>query len=157
MFKRITGSESKHLSSNEHWLKLDDLAQVEVTSEDAEHPIESALLFPNGGSGWRAGESGAQTVRLVFHRPQKINRVHVMFREQELARTQEFSICLSSDGGHSYRELVRQQYNFGPPHTTEEREDYSVDIDRVTSLELNILPDINGGSAYASLAQLCIA
>jgi hypothetical protein len=128
---------------------------VEVTSEDAAHPVESGLL-PNE-SGWRAAQSGPQTVRLVFDRPQTIKRVHLEFHEHESARTQQFLLRWSSDGGRSYREIVRQQYNFSPPHTTEEREDFSVDLDGVTNLELSIVPDISGGPSRASLSQLRIA
>jgi hypothetical protein len=49
---------------------------------------------------------------------------------------------------------VRQQYNFNSPGATDEVEDYDVDLEGVTLLELSIVPDISGGSAPASLAQL---
>ena len=38
-----------------------------------------------------------------------------------------------------------------------EVEDYEIDLDGVTALELRIVPDISGGSARASLAQLRLA
>jgi len=63
----------------------------------------------------------------------------------------------SSDGGHSYREIVRQQYNFSTPHNTLEIEDYAVDLVGLTTLELSIIPDMSGGLARASVAQLCLA
>jgi len=157
MLKRIIGQETRDaLPSNQHWLNVDGLAQVEVTSEDAAHPIESGLL-PGNAAGWRAAQSGPQTVRLVFDQPQKIRRMHIEFHESELERTQQFVLRWSSDGGQSYREIVRQQYNFSPPTTSHEREDYSVNLDGVTALELNIVPDIGGGPARASLAQLRLA
>ena len=154
MLKRIIGQETQDVSpAKQHWLNVDALAQVEVTSEDAAYPIESGLL-PGTESGWRAGRPGPQTVRLVFDQPQKIRRLHLEFYEDELERTQEFALRWSSNGGESYREIVRQQYNFSPPGTTSEREDYAVDLDGVTILELSIVPDISGGPARASLAQL---
>jgi len=157
MFKRIIGQDTRDASlGNQDWLNVDALAQVEVTSEDPAHPIESGLL-PGSDAGWRAAQPGPQIVRLVFNQPQKIRRMHVVFHEHELERTQQFVLRWSSDGGQSYREIVRQQYNFSPPATTSEREDYSVDLDGVTALELNIVPDISGGSARASLAQLRLA
>jgi hypothetical protein len=157
MNKRIIGREAKNASPLENeWLALEDLAQVEVTSEDPTHPIELGLL-QNRESGWRAAGPGPQIVRLVFDQPQRIKHVHLEFREHELARTQQFLLRWSSDGGRSYREIVRQQYNFSPPRTTEEREDYSLVIDRVTNFELSIVPDISGGPARASLQQLRIA
>ena len=158
MLKRIIiGQEPQVVSpANEQWLNLDALAQVEVTSEEAAHPIESGLL-PGSEAGWRAAQPGPQTVRLVFDQPQKIKRVHLEFHEDELERTQQFVLRWSSNGGQSYREIVRQQYNFSPPTTTRESEDYPVDLDGVTTLELSIVPEISGGSARASLAQLRLA
>jgi hypothetical protein len=157
MLKRVIGQETQVASApNQQWLNLDALAQVEVTSEEAAHPIESGLL-PGSESGWRAAQPGPQTVRLVFDQPQRIKRVHLEFHEIELARTQQFVLRWSSNGGVSYREIVRQQYNFSPPGTTRECEDYPVDLDGVTTLELSIVPEISGGSARASLAQLRLA
>jgi hypothetical protein len=157
MIKRIIGPENKEISmANEPWLNLDALAQVELTSEDEAHPVESGLL-PKRESGWRAAQAGPQTLRLVFHLPQRIKHLHLEFYEHESGRTQQFVLRCSSDGGRSYREIVRQQYNFSPPDTTHEREDYTVDLEGVTNLELSIVPDISGGPARASLAQLRVA
>jgi hypothetical protein len=157
MLKRVIGQETQVASApNQQWLNLDALAQVEVTSEEAAHPIESGLL-PGSESGWRAAQPGPQTMRLVFDQPQRIKRVHLEFHEDELQRTQQFVLRWSSNGGESYREIVRQQYNFSPPTTTRECEDYPVDLDGVTTLELRIVPEISGGSARASLAQLRLA
>ena len=96
-------------------------------------------------------------MRLVFNQPQRIKRIHLEFHEDELERTQQFVLRWSLNGGQSYREIVRQQYNFSPPDTTREREDYRVDLEGVTTLELNIVPNISGGTARASLAQLRLA
>ncbi len=49
----------------ENWLDVEPLAHVEVTSEHAAHPIESALA-PTAGPGWLADQPGEQTIRLVF-------------------------------------------------------------------------------------------
>jgi len=132
---------------------VEHLAQVEVTSEAAAHPIESALI-PSAGPGWRAEEPGQQTVRLLFDEPQRVRHIRLLFQEDERQRTQEFVLRWSSDGGQSYREIVRQQYNFSPPGSTSECEDYDVEIDRVTALELTIVPDISGAPVCASLAEL---
>jgi hypothetical protein len=157
MIKRIIGPDTMDLSSaGERWLNLDTLAQVEVTSEDAAYPVEMGLLPPSK-SGWRAAQPGPQTVRLVFDKPQRIKHVQLRFHEDESPRTQQFVLRWSANGGRTYREIVRQQYNFSPPDTTDEREDYTLDLDAVTNLELSIVPDISGGSARASLAQLRLA
>ena len=138
------------------WLDLENLAQAELTSEDASHPLESALK-PGVGSGWRASEPGQQTIRLLFDQPLRVRRIHLVFQEDEQERTQELLLRWSSDGGRSYREIVRQQYNFGPPDNTREIEDYEVDLIGLTALEISISPDMSGGSACASIAELRLA
>jgi hypothetical protein len=129
---------------------------VEITSEDAAHPIECAVL-PGRSSGWRASEPGAQTIRLLFAHPQRLRRILIEFVEPVTERIQEFVMRWSQDGGQSYREILRQQWNFSPQGATHEKEDYRFDLSSVTVLELIIIPDINGGDAYASLAQLRLA
>jgi hypothetical protein len=90
MRKRISSQPQRESPSvNTDWLDLEALARVEVTSEDAAHPIESALL-PVGATGWRAESPGEQTVRLLFEAPQRLRRIRLLFREEKEARTQEF-------------------------------------------------------------------
>src|SRR4051795_6704951 len=149
MRKRIINQRTPDvMPSNLQWLNLERLAQVEVTSEDPALSIESALI-PDSGAGWRAAQPGKQLVRLIFDEPQKIRRVHLLFQESDQERTQEFVLRWSADGGQSYRDIVRQQYHFSPPGTTEEREEYKVDLDGVTAVELTIVPDISGAFACA--------
>jgi hypothetical protein len=81
----------------------------------------------------------------------------LQFHEEERERTQEFVLRWSAEGGQSYREIVRQQYHFSPPDTTDELEDYAVELEGVKALELRIVPDISGGESRASLAQLRLA
>jgi hypothetical protein len=157
MRKRIIGHGPGEVAAAEPgWMDLERLAQVEITSEDVDHPIESALI-PGTSSGWRAAQPGEQTIRLFFDEPLRLRRIHLRFQEGEQERTQEFVLRWSPDGGQSYREILRQQYNFSPPEAAQEVEDYDVDLDGVTALELKIVPDISGGSTRASLAQLRVA
>jgi hypothetical protein len=157
MRKRIINPISDDSLAVDHdWLALEQLAQVEISSEDSAHPIESALL-PGAGSGWRAAAPGEQTIRLLFDEPLRLKRINLVFGEDQHERTQEFTLRWSSDGGKSYREIVRQQFNFSPPETNREVEDYRVEHDGVTALELRIIPDLSGRAAFASLAQLRLA
>jgi hypothetical protein len=157
MRKRIT-AEPRHspVPPEQDWLDVQELAEVEITSEEPEHPIEAALL-PGKGSGWRAAERGPQTIRLLFDQPQRLRWIRVDFLEPAAERTQEYVLRWSPDSGQSYREIVRQQWNFNPGGATAEREDHRVDLAGVTVLELMITPDIGGGEARASLAQLRLA
>ena len=95
-------------TAGQNWLDLERLARVEVTSEDAAHPVESALISGTG-SGWRAARAGEQTIRLIFDEPVRLRRIRLLFQEEEVARTQEFVLRWSGGGGASYREIVRQQ------------------------------------------------
>ena len=132
---------------------LDRIAVVEVTSEEKEYPVEAALVAEEM-RGWRAGSPGTQTIRLIFDQPQRLARISLVFEETETQRTQEFVLLWSSDGGRSFREIVRQQWNFSPPETIREVEEFQVALSDVTVLELVIVPDISRGSAGASLKSL---
>ena len=138
---------------DESWMELDMAAVVEVTSEEKEYPVESALVSGET-QGWRAADSGTQTIRLIFDVPTKLTRISLVFEESETGRTQEFVLRWSPDGGRSFREIVRQQWNFIPPDTIREVEEYHVGLSGVTVLELVIVPDISRGEARASLKSL---
>ena len=157
MRKRIIAPrEQESAVAEDDWLDLEGLAEVEVTSEDVAHPIEAALL-PGRGSSWRASAPGKQTIRLLFTSPQRLKRISLSYVEPATPRTQEYVLRWSADGGRSYREIVRQQWNFSPQGATYETEDHRVDLPGVTALELSIVPDIGGGEAVASLARLRLA
>ena len=154
MRKRLITPISRDTSQpDEDWLDLDREAVVEVTSEEKDYPVEAALVAGKM-RGWRAAASGAQTIRLIFDKPQRLTRIALVFEETEIDRTQEFVLRWSPDAGRSFREIVRQQWNFSPLSTIREVEDYRVELSGVTVLELIIVPDINRGSARASLKSL---
>jgi hypothetical protein len=138
---------------DEEWLDLDQAASVEVTSEQKDYGIDAALVSGET-QGWRAANTGTQTIRLLFDQPQSLRRISLVFEETETERTQEFVLRWSADGGHSFREIVRQQWNFSPLNTIREVEEYHVELSDVTVLELVIVPDISRGAARASLKSL---
>ena len=108
-------------------LDLAAIATALVTSEAPDHPVEDAFdgTAGPGASRWVAATPGEQALILQFDAPQLIRRIHLEVQEHEASRTQELAVSVSSDGGRAYRELFRQEYNFSPPHTTCEREDWS--------------------------------
>ena len=63
----------------------------------------------------------------------------------------------SPDGGKSFHEIVRQQWNFNPQGATIEIEDHYVDLPAVKLLELDINPDISGTTVAASLEEWRLA
>jgi hypothetical protein len=137
-------------------LNLERAAVVEVTSEDKDFPIESAFASEDA-QGWRAAAPGPQTIRLIFDHPQKLGYVSLVFEEDKTTRTQEFVLRWSSEGGSTLKEIVRQQWNFSPPESIREVEEYKVDLYNVNVLELIIKPDIGGGVARASLKSLRVS
>ena len=156
MRKNIVGTIARGVPVAEApWIDIERHAEVDVSSEEASHPVESA--FRHGDAEyWRAAEPGAQTLRLRFDDPRHIRRIRLVFTERASARTQEFLLSWSRDNGATYRDVVRQQYTFSPPGTVREAEDYRVQLEDVTTLELHIVPDISGGMARASLTEWAI-
>ena len=157
MRKTIVNQDSQNVfPGDEKWLDLKRLAQVEITSEDASYPIEGAFEI-NGQTGWRASKAGKQTIRIIFDELQRINLIHLLFNEEQQTRTQEFVLRWSPGNGQPYREIVRQQYNFSPESSTEQLENYSVNLEGVKIVELTIIPDVGGGNAHASISRLWMA
>jgi hypothetical protein len=157
MRKRIMGDVHQGIApSGEDWLNLEELAEVEVTSEDSAHPVEFALL-PRHAAGWRAAGHGLQTIRLLFANPQPLRRIWLHFEESGAERMQEYVLRWSPDGGKTFRDIVRQQWNFSPQGATSQTEDHRVELQAVTVLELSINPDTGGKNAIVSLEALRLA
>src|SRR5260370_40880579 len=89
------------------WLKLQDLAEVEVTSEADGYPIETVFNF-GAGPGWRAASPGIQRIRLVFDQPHSIRRMRLQFNGSDVARTPEFTVRMSARPDQPLKEVVRQ-------------------------------------------------
>jgi hypothetical protein len=154
MRKRLITPTAKNIQTHDEGrLDLESAATVELTSEDKDFPIEAAFVSGNG-QGWRAATPGSQTIRLIFDQPQTLKCISLVFEESESQRTQEIVLRWSRDGGSSFSEIVRQQWNFGPPESIREAEEYKVELPNVTVLELIIKPNIGGGDARASLKHL---
>ena len=96
MRKIIKKAEAELAPENASWLDVSAIAQVEVSSEDSQYPIESA--FAEGDArGWRASERGRQTIRLFFDEPQRIRRIWLRFLELHAERTQQFTLQWSKN------------------------------------------------------------
>jgi hypothetical protein len=155
MRKRIVGSHHAQRGgeSDQGWLDLEQIATVEVTSEDPSFPIEYAFGSKDG-PGWRASRAGEQQIRIIFDRPVSLHRMELRFHEADAERTQEFTLRWASASGGSMTEIVRQQWNFSPTGSTTEIEHYDVvDLDPVSVLELAIRPDLGRPDAVATLAS----
>jgi hypothetical protein len=159
----VTPNPATKTPISDNWRDLERIARVEITSEDPAFPIEHALGKADT-AGWKAATPGPQVIRLLFDEPQTIRRLALHFVEKTAERSQEFAVYAHADGastGAELREVLRQQWNFSPNGTTEEVEDFTLDLTGVTILELRIDPDRSHdpkeSKNYASLQSLKLA
>jgi hypothetical protein len=134
------------------------IATVLVTSEDPDHPIDHVFDGQRGpgASRWIAAQSGEQRVILAFDAPQTIQKLCVEINEPDVSRTQEMDVSISTDAGRTYREVLRQEYTFSPPATSHEREEWTLNADGVSHLQLRIKPDKGSKACRATLTSLTL-
>jgi hypothetical protein len=137
---------------------IPERATVLVTSEAAEHPVD--CLFDGhdgpGGTRWVAAVDGEQVLILAFDTPQTIQEVSLETEELQASRTQVLTLALSQNAGRTYREILRQEFNFSPPGTTFERERWTVPATMVSHLRVTIRPDKGDRPGRASLTSLTV-
>jgi hypothetical protein len=157
MRKQIIPSTSPTATLEPDELDIDALAIVRVTSELPEHPIENAFDGKHGpgATRWVSEIGGEQTLVLAFDAPQTIHALDLEIEETQESRTQELQLALS-DNGKTYREIVRQEFNFAPAGSTFEREHWKIDAKNVTHVRLQIKPDKSGRPARASITSLTL-
>lgn len=154
--KRIVSeSLERSIGGEPGWIDLVDAAEVEITSEDPERPIDGALVVPTE-AGWRAAGPGPQVLRILFDTPRTISRLYLHFEESAIERTQEFSLAWGASTD-ALDEIVRQQWTFSPQGSTHEIEDYRPTPREVAVVELKIVPDVSGGAAHATLERFRLA
>jgi hypothetical protein len=152
MRKRIVGAATSSPESGPLWLDLENIATVEVSSEAPGFPVES--VFISGPQpGWRAQEPGTQKLRVIFDEPTPIHVIELHFAESNCERTQEFRLGWGSAEGRQTQEIVRQQWNFSPSGAVQQVERYDVNLERVSTVELSINPDIANANAHATLLK----
>lgn len=64
------------------WIALDEVARFDVSPEDPNHPIEGAIC-QGEDRGWRAADSGSQSIRICFECPRNIHCIRLCFVERE--------------------------------------------------------------------------
>ena len=133
------------------------LATVLVTSEAPDHPVDHLFDASDGpgGTRWIAAADGEQTLVLAFDAPQTIRAVGIEAEEPGATRTNVLTISLSDDGGRTYRERIRQEFNFSPG-TSFEREEWSMPAERVTHVRIVIQPDKGNAPHRATLTSLTV-
>jgi hypothetical protein len=90
--KTILGHEDHAAtSSSNEWFGIEAIAGIGVTSEADGAPVEN-VLYPDRETGWRAGEPGPQIIQITFSGPKNVRHIQLVFRESQLARTEEFTL-----------------------------------------------------------------
>jgi hypothetical protein len=131
------------------WLDIGKVADVTIT-------CSGRRVSPAPGA-WTAHAPGEQLIDVRFRQPTAVRRIRIVSSEAERSRTQEMTIWASLLRGERHREVVRQQFNFSPGGATRQIEDYAVELNDVSSIQLRIVPSIDGTPATASVEELRIA
>jgi hypothetical protein len=106
---------------------------------------------------WSADCPGEQMIEIRFRNPTTVSRLRVVTCEAEQSRTQEMTLWASSHRGERHREVLRRQVTFSPGGATERVEEYAVQLEAVSVLQVRIVPSIHGRRAVAHVSQLHVA
>lgn len=131
------------------WLDLEAVADVTIVAGGRR--VERSL------GAWSVDRPGEQLIEVRFHRPTSVGRLRVVLSEVEQSRTQEMTIWASLHRGERHREVMRQQFNFSPNGATEEVEEYGLQLEEVSAIQVRIVPSIDGRPAIARVRELRVA
>ena len=149
MTQRVTGGGSLRTGRDVRWLDLEAVANVTVTARGER--------LPRAGAMWSADCPGEQMIEVRFHRPTAVRRLRVRSIETEASRTQEMTVWACLHRGERHREVLRQQFNFSPGGATDEIEEYGLELDDVSAIQVRVVPSIDGCYATAHVSELRVA
>jgi hypothetical protein len=138
-----------HESADTEWLDLDVVADVAIVAGGQRADPVTGF--------WTADSPGEQTIEINFHHRTPLRRLRVVSSEPNESRTQEMTVWVSLRGGERHREVLRQQFNFSPNGATEQVEDYALELEDVSTIQLRIVPSIDGRRAVARVSELRVA
>lgn len=136
-------------TTDAQWLDLDVVAEVAIVAGG-----RRAARIPGF---WSADSPGEQMIEIRFHQRTPVRRLRVVSSAVKESRTQEMTIWVSMRGGERHREVLRQQFNFSPNGATEEVEEYALELEEVSRIQLRIVPSIDGRPAVARVNELRVA
>lgn len=143
-------SESWRQSAvNSRWLDLDAVAHVTI--------MASGQRLSRRRHTWSADCPGEQTIEIRFRQPTSVSRFRIVSSETEQARTEEMTLWASMQRGERHREVLRKQFTFSPHGATERVEDYALDLDDVSAIQLRIVPSIDGRPCVARVSEVAVA
>lgn len=131
------------------WLDLETRASVTITARGERLARARSL--------WSAACPGEQMIEIRFHHPTPVRRLRVITTEAEQSRTQEMTVSVSLHRGERHHHVLRQQFNFSPDGATEDVEEYTLELEGVSVIQLRIVPSIDGRPATARVSELRVA
>ena len=131
------------------WLDLEAVADVAI--------VVGGRRVARVPRAWSADCPGEQMIEIHFHHPTSVSRLRVVSSEVEQSRTQEMTIWASFHRGERHREVRRQQFNFSPNGAREEVEEYALQLEDVSTIQLRIVPSIDGRPAVARVSDVRVA
>jgi hypothetical protein len=96
-------------------------------------------------------------IEIRFHHRTPVRRLRVVSSEVKESRTQEMTVWVSLRGGERHLEVLRQQFNFSPNGATEEVENCTLQLEDVSTIQLRIVPSIDGRPVVARVSELRVA
>ena len=136
-------------TTDAQWLDLDVVADVAI--------VAGGLRVARVPGFWSAESPGEQMIEIRFHHRTRVRRLRVVSSEVKESRTQEMTIRVSLRGGERHREVLRQQFNFSPNGAREEVKEYALQLEDVSTIQLRIVPSIDGRPAVARVSELRVA
>ena len=136
-------------STGTRWLDLDAVADVAIVAGGRRVCRAPGL--------WTAPTPHEQVIEIRFHRRTPVRRLRVVSSEVNQSRTQQMTIWVSLRGGEQHCEVLRQQFTFSPHGATEAVEEYILELDEVSRIQVQIVPSIDGRPAVAQVSELRVA
>ena len=131
------------------WLDLDVLADVTI--------LVGGQRVARSLRAWCADCPGEQMIEIRFRHPTTVSRLRVVSWAPEQSRTQEMAVWASSHRGERHREVLRQQFTFSPAGATQNVEEYALQLEDVSALQVRIVPSVDGQRAVARVTELHVA
>lgn len=136
-------------SPQNRWLDLDVLADVTI--------MAGGTRVARSPGSWSRDCPGEQMIVIRFRHPTTVSRLRLVVCEIERSCTQTLAIWASSHRGERHREVLRQQFDFSPSGAREHVEEFAVQLEDVTVLQVRIVPSTDGPRAVARLSELHVA
>jgi hypothetical protein len=149
VLRKLVISESPTSDSRHPGVELDlrACAEVRISSENPEHPIEHLFdgTAGEGASRWIARQRDRPgTILFVFDEPVDISYCAFEAEERQLVRTQQVIAEYLLATGDTYRQCFIQEFNFSPEGATYQRELIELNLRGVRRLRFNVLADKSG-------------